>query len=562
MQWTTRALENLPELVLFLTVGLGYALGKVRLGKYSLGTIMAVLLVGMAVGYATQLQPSRELRWAFFLMFLFANGYVVGPQFARSLKSGASKSLVLSFVIVATALGLTYACANVLGLDAGMAAGLFSGAMTSAPAMGTAMDAIRALDVPSDVQEALASRISLANALTYFGGAIGILVFVSTLAPWLLRVELRKEAARLESQFGISRENAEVVSAYQKFGVRAFRVERPELAGSRVADVEGHVPGARYFVERIGRDGRILDARADEILHAGDVAVIYGRTDALLRLEAHLGPEVHDPALMGFPMRTVRVVVTNPGIMAQPLAALVSSPQFDFRSVGVRSIGRGGIEVPVGPASTLDRGDVLELTGPQRAVERAIADVGYELVPTTATNLTVVSIGIVFGTLAGLGSMTVGRTELTLGVSVGVLAAGLLCGWRHAARPTFGNLPEPAARLMIDLGLAAFVAAAGLEAGPQLIEAVGSVGVSLVASGIVVTTAPPLAALLVGHYVLRMNPILLLGGIAGAQTFTAALAALQEKSGSAVAVVGYTVPYAASNVLLTACGALVVTLVA
>ena len=195
-------------------------------------------------------------------------------------------------------------------------------------------------------------------------------------------------------------------------------------------------------------------------------------------------------------------------------------------------------------------------------MERAIAEVGYELLPTATTNLAMVSIGIVLGALAGLLSTTMGTVRLTLGVSVGVLAAGLFCGWRRAARPAFGNLPEPASRLMIDLGLAAFVACAGLEAGPQLIAAAGSVGIPLVASGIVVSIAPPLAALLVGHYVLRMNPIVLLGGIAGAQTFTAALGALQEKSGSPVAVVGYTVPYAASNVLLTAGGALIVTLVA
>ena len=223
---------------------------------------------------------------------------------------------------------------------------------------------------------------------------------------------------------------------------------------------------------------------------------------------------------------------------------------------------RGGVELPFGPASTLDRGDVLELTGPQRAVERAVAEIGYALLPTTATNLSVLGAGIVIGTIAGLPSISVGRVEIAVGVSVGVLAAGLFCGWLRTRRPTVGDLPEPALRLMIDFGLTAFVASAGLEAGPQVIDAARSMGLSLVACGIVVTMAPPLAALLVGHYLLGMNPILLLGGIAGAQTFTAALVALQEESESTVPIVGYTVPYALSNVLLTACGTLVVAFVA
>jgi putative transport protein len=115
---------------------------------------------------------------------------------------------------------------------------------------------------------------------------------------------------------------------------------------------------------------------------------------------------------------------------------------------------------------------------------------------------------------------------------------------------------------MRDIGLAVFVASVGMMAGPVFVDAAKELGLVIFLAGVAVTLVPLLAALFVGHYVLRMNPILLLGAIAGAQTYTGGLAALQEKSGSSVAVLGYTVPYAVSNILLTAFGAVVVAFLA
>jgi putative transport protein len=145
---------------------------------------------------------------------------------------------------------------------------------------------------------------------------------------------------------------------------------------------------------------------------------------------------------------------------------------------------------------------------------------------------------------------------------VGVLLFGVALGLLSSMRPTLPRLPDAAVELMRDMGLAVFVASVGMMAGPVFIHSVRELGPVIFLAGVVVTLVPQFAALLVGHYVLRMNPILLLGALAGAQTYTGALAALQEKSGSSVAVLGYTVPYAVSNILLTALGSVVVALLA
>lgn len=217
--------------------------------------------------------------------------------------------------------------------------------------------------------------------------------------------------------------------------------------------------------------------------------------------------------------------------------------------------------MPVGPMTVLHRGDVLELIGAQRAVERVAGEVGYPLRRSGATNLSIVGFGILLGALVGLPYVMLGTVKLTLSVSVGALLVGLLLGWLRSVRPAIGSIPQPALQFMTDFGLAAFVAGAGLQAGPEFMQAVGEMGISLLLAGVVVTLIPQVAALLVGRYVLKMNPLLLLGGLAGAQTFTAALAAVQEKAGSRTPVLGYTVPYAVSNILLTVCGSILVALV-
>jgi putative transport protein len=241
---------------------------------------------------------------------------------------------------------------------------------------------------------------------------------------------------------------------------------------------------------------------------------------------------------------------------------LATSQAFDFRSVGLRTLTRGGQDIPFGTLTVLNRGDVLELIGPERAVERVAADVGYVLRPSSATNLSTIGFGILAGALIGLPFVMVGNVRLTLSVSVGTLLMGLLFGWLRSVRPTFGSIPQPALQFMINFGLAAFIAGAGLQAGPEFVRAVRELGGTILGAGVVVTLLPLCAALLVGRYLLKMNPLLLLGGLAGARSFTAALAAVQDKAGSRSPVLGYTVPYATSNILLTLCGSLIVALVA
>ena len=558
--WIANTLHGSPELAMFLAVAIGYWLGNIKFGKFSLGTVTAALFAGLVIGQVG-VEMSHELRWGLFYLFLFANGYSAGPQFFRALKQDGVKPLALSLTVTVAGLAAAYAMSRLLKLDPGMSAGLVSGSLTQSSVIGTATDAIMNLSLPLEQRKLFANHVAVADALTYVFGAFGMIWFVSSVAPKLLKIDLKKEAAALDAQYGIKAETPGVYSAYRKHSARAYRVTDSAFVGKTVAEIEHNDEGLRYFVERIHRGGSILEVQPDTSLQCDDVVVVSGRIDSLLLVGPRFGTEMNDPELLDFPVAVSNVAVTNAAVVGPTLAELTVSREFDFRGIALRMLTRAGQEIPLGPATVLHRGDVLELIGPQRAVERVAHEIGYALPQSSSTKLSTVGFGILAGALIGLPYLMVGNVKLTLSVSVGALVAGLVFGWVRSVRPTFGSIPQPTLQFMIDFGLAAFVAGAGLQAGPEFVHAVRTLGVPLLLAGAVVTLVPQIATLSVGRYLLRMNPLILLGGLAGAQTFTAALAAVQEKAGSRSPVLGYTVPYAVSNILLTVCGSLIVELV-
>ena len=561
MAWIAKTLHSFPELAMFLAVAIGYWLGNIKFGKFALGTVTTALLAGLVIGQAG-VEINRELRWGLFYLFLFANGYSAGPQFFRALKQDGVKPMVLSITVAVAGLASAFTLSRMLNLDPGMSAGLVSGSLTQSSAIGTATDAIMNLALPLEQRKLLVNHIAVADALTYVFGAFGMIWFVSIIAPKLMRIDLRKEGEALDAVYGIRTTTPGVFSEYKRYGARAYHMVDSVFVGKSIAEVERNNEGVRYFVERVHRGDRILEAQPSVILQRDDVVVVSSQIDWLVRVGPRFGAEVRDSALLDFPVEVLDVVVTNGKICGPRLEDLALSEEFDFRGVGLNALTRGGQDIPFGPNTILQRGDVVKLIGRQRAVDSVASTIGYALTPSNSTTLSTVGFGILLGALIGLPFIMVGDVKLTLSVSVGALLAGLFFGWMRSVRPTFGNIPQPALQFMIDFGLAAFVAGAGLQAGPEFVRAVKELGIPLLLAGVVVTLTPQFVALVVGRYLLKMNPLLLLGGLAGAQTFTAALAAVQEKAGSRAPVLGYTVPYAVSNILLTVCGSIIVALVA
>lgn len=557
IEWFVSALRSNPELALFLSIGLGFWIGSWKLGQFSLGGVTGSLLAALLVGQLNVEVPGL-VKTVLFMLFLFGTGYSVGPQFFRSLKGDGLRSLAFTIVHCGAGLAVAYFMARLLGLDLGLSAGLLSGGLTQSAAIGTATEAIMALPLPDAERQMLVSHIAVADALSYLFGVVAPIVFLGSIAPRMMGIDLKAEAAALESKLGIKRVAPNVTSAYQRFAFRAHRVESAEVIGKRATEVEVIRPDGRMFVERLRRGDRIIPVGPDTRVERGDILVLYGRREVVLEVGPRLGPEVDDPELLDFPIEVARVVVTNPEITGRSFSELASWPP--ARGVGVRSVTRGGQEIPISPETVMDLGDVIELVGPQPTVERAAREIGQVEIPTASTNLMLLGIGIVIGAFVGLPYLMLGSLKLSLTTSVGVLLAGLFFGWFYSVKPALGKIPDASVNLMTQLGLAGFVAVVGLHAGPIFIDAVRDAGPRLLLGGAVVTSVPLLVAFAFGRYFLRMHPVLLIGAMAGGQTLTPALVAIQEKAESQTPVLGYTVPYALANILLTMWGTFMVLL--
>ncbi|HEV8201962.1 MAG TPA: aspartate-alanine antiporter [Candidatus Polarisedimenticolia bacterium] len=556
MTWVVTALRTHPELAIFLTLACGFVLGRIRLGGFTLGNVVGTLIAGVVIGQlAIPVDPLVKV--VFFDLFLFATGYKVGPQFIRGLGKGAIPQVVVTVVLCVTSLAATLIAAKAFGYDCGTAAGLLAGAFTESTVIGTAGDTIGRLGLAPAETERLLNNIPIAYAVSYLVGTGFVVWFLSSLAPRLLRIDLKAEAKKLqqELQGGGPEDEEGEEPAYREWSMRSYRLGASRAGGTVRAFEESFAP-ERVFVERIRRGRKILVAAPEAKLAEGDVVAIAARRRVLAGgLEG--GAEVDDRRLLDFPVATLDVVLTNRELVDVTMRQVAER---HGRGVALESLVRGGQEIPFTASTRLERGDLLRLSGALRDVERAGKALGYIERPSSATDVVFVGLGIFAGGLFGLLSIDVAGLPLMLTASGGALVMGLLFGWLRSVRPTFGRIPEPALWVFDTVGLAVFIGVVGLNAGPGFVAGLKQTGPSLLLVGFVVAVVPHLVAILVGRFLLKMNPLILLGACSGAGTVTAALRSIQDEAQSKLPVLGYTVPYAIGNVLLTAWGPVIVLL--
>ena len=562
LAWLEQFLVRYPELALFLVIAGGYWIGSFKVGAFSLGPVTGALFVGLFVGQFAHVPVSGMTKSFLFLLFLFGIGYSVGPQFMQALKRDGLGPILLAVVVAITGLTASILVAKVLGLDPGFAAGLMSGALTHSAAMGTATDAINALPLPEADRALLVAHVAVADAVCYIFGYAGVILFCTVIAPALLKIDLRTEALKLEQALGMKRATPGLASAWRKFDLRAYRLaENSPLAGLTVAAAEARVPEHRLFIQRLRQGERIFEAASDMTLRAGDVIAISGPREVMVELVGPRADEVEDRELLDLPVLAADVLLMSPKVGDRTLADL--SAEEWTRGLYLRSVSRGGQEVPIAGNLALQRGDLLRLVGPEPVVQKAAATIGAIVAPNPTIDFIVLGLAIFLGGVVGvLLTFSVGGIKISLSTSVGTLLAGLLVGHLRTRYPLFGRIPDGAIAFMTSLGLAAFVGLTGIHAGPIFLSALKEAGFGLLLGGIVVTLAPQIVGLAFGHFALRMNPILLLGALTGAQTVTAAMAAVQERSGSPVAVLGYTPAYPIANILLTTWGTIMVAVIA
>jgi putative transport protein len=579
MEWIHQIFTKSPEIALFLSLAAGYFIGQINFGKFQLGGVGGSLLAAVVISQFG-VQIDNGVKSVMFAIFIYAVGYDSGPQFFNSLSRKTLREIAMAVFLAVSALVTVLICAKLFGLNKGIAAGLAGGALTQSAIIGTAGDAIARLGLPLAETKSLQSDVAIAYAVTYVFGSLGAIIVCVNILPKFMGQGLREAAIEAEKSLagGTVAHGPGQTAALPELVGRAYRITGGNAGGSpagsgsglgsggaagrTVAEVE--LAGSDMItIERIRRAGKALEPRPDVMLQADDVVLVVGRREVMVAAAGDIGVEVADTDGISVVMQNRQGVFTRKGMNHMTIAAVRTTVDRDLRhGVFMQEIRRADQPLPILPETKLEHGDVITFYGSPQDTKRAVDAAGYELPVTNKTDFIYMGVGIVLGLLIGLIVVKVGGVPLTLGSGGGCLLAGLLFGWMRGKHPMYGVMPSAASQLMKDFGLAAFVAAVGLNSGLQAVVTVKQSGMTIFLLGVVVTVVPLILTMLFGRYVLKYNnAALLAGALTGSRSANPAFGALLDKTESAVPTVPFAITYALANVLLTLLGPLLVGLV-
>ena len=549
-------------LMLFSVVGLGYLIGRIKIGSIELGSTTGVLVAGLLFGhFGFDSHPILGVMG--FSLFIFTVGLQAGPSFFSVFLADGSKYVVLAFVVGTTAFLLAVGAGRLIGLEFGMSAGLLAGALTSTPTLAGAQDALlgghAALPDGMSVDRAM-ENVSVGYAITYIFGTMGLILLIRYF-PTAIGIDLPREAARLARERGFVGSRTPQDAADRAPIIRAYRVADADDAVDPVVGKTAEelmISRARSFhILRVRRGGQILEATPDLVVEKGDIISGIAPVGRHVERPETLGTEVLDADLLDFQITTKEIVVLNDVAVGHPLKELDLVLK---HGCFVRGIRRAGIDLPVQEGMVLNKGDQLWVTGEEGRLHDLADRVGCVEAEITDTDFLTFSLGIGAGVLLGTIMVKVGNVSIGLGSAGGLLLVGIVIGFLRSIYPTFGGVPAAARSVLMEFGLVLFMAGVGLQAGGGIVEGLRAAGPQLVAAGIVVTIVPVLVGYLFGRRVLELNPALLLGSITGAMTSTPALNVVRDAARSEIPALGYAGTYTFANVLLTLAGTIMVRL--
>lgn len=550
-------LKDHPELVLFVSLALGYLVGKLRVGPLTLGGICGTLIVSLLLGAWTKAHVSDDVKTVFFALFIFALGYMAGPQFFRNLNKKSLRFFVLCGIELVCVIGIALGLASWFDLDVGTASGILAGAATESAVVGTATESIGKLsDLTAAQITEYQGNVATAYTVCYLFGLITIVLYTSQIMPMMMRINLR-DAARELWERTRSRGSLEADERPALPGMvgRTYLVTTAD--GRTVGDLRSSF-GERVTVEAVKRGSKVLDVAPGLELTLSDLVLLVGRRANVIDAGRIVGPETPGVPGLDSPLASREVSVTDKALDGKSVDEVQKAyPEFYEDGVYVTDITRGDQDMPATGDTVLHRGDVLTLVGARSGLNKLVARIG-SVVKNDATDFIYLGLGIAAGSLLGQVVVKFGDIPMSLGTGGGCLISGLLFGWFRSRSQTFGAFPPQAASTIKDMGLAVFIACTGLVSGPQAWPLIKEYGALLPFAGIAMVLIPATISLIVGRKLLKIEKPLLIGAIAGQQCSTPAITAVTQVAQSSVPMLGYTITYALSNFLLPLTGPVLV----
>lgn len=554
MDWLAQIFRSHPVIPVFLTIGLGFWLGRLKYRSFSLGPVAATLLIGVLIGQLDIKIPDA-VKSIFFMLFLFSIAYSVGPQFFRSFRGQGLKQVAFAVVEALVCAGTVIGAAYLMGYDSGIALGMFAGSQTSSASLGVSSETIRNMALAASQKEYLLAMIPASYAVTYVFGTAGSAWFLSSIGPMLLgglkKVKAETAAIEAEMDSGEFRVQAGYIVAERPVSFRAYQAESAFFDKPRtVAEIEAMFAsaGERIFVERLRIKGEIREPAPGLKVYRGDTVVLSGRREQMVDQEHPLGPEIADHELLSFGAERLPVTIAKNAVCGITIADLRAR---DFmQGVIISSLTRNNIALPLRSRTRIERGDVITLVGLSRDVNTAVENIGYSDRQTDQTDMVFLGLGLACGCFAGALSFRLNGIPLTLSVTGGALLSGLVLGWLRNRRPTFGRIPAPVIWLFDNLGLNVFIAVVGISSGATFIAGIREAGIGLLGVGIGCTLFALSLNILIARKIFRFSSPETLGCVAGARCGVASIGAIQDALESTVPAIGYTVTYAVANLIL------------
>lgn len=548
-------LRQHPLIPIFLTLGLGFWLGKVKIKGFALGSVAATLIVGVIIGQMKIAVPDI-LKNVFFLFFLFSVGYGVGPQFFRSMRGPGLKMAAFSVVGAMVCAGIVIAASYLMGYDTAIATGLFAGSQTVSACLGMVSDTVKELPMDDNARASMLALIPACYAVTYIFGTVGSAWFLSTIAPKMMggMDKVKEDVARIEQLMDKGNEITDpgIIPARRPVIFRAFKAESDFFDTPRSAsEIHDYYQkaGVRLLVERARINGKVMNPSKYNLISKGDEVVLGGRAEVLVALKDAPGKEVYDPELLNFGAEKTPVTISSKGKAdGITLEKLRSFPEME--RVIVSSIKRTGMTIPVLAQTELHAGDILTLVGWPQDVAVAASVIGYADPASDSTDMVFVGLGIALGCIIGALSIKINGIPMSLGMSVGALISGLSLGWLRTRRPIFGHIPSSVLWIFNNLGVNMFIAILGLVAGGALIQGLKTAGPLILLVGALLTIIGLIINIFIARKLFRFSTPVTLGCVAGARLSVASIGAIQNVLQSDVPNLGYTVTYAVANIAL------------
>lgn len=533
LEGLARYLTGNPLIAVFLCLGIGGLVGKIKIGSFSLGATASTLITAMGLslwaGQYGTFVIDKNLRTVFFAMFAFALGFDVGPSFFKALCSSGVKIVLLAVSYAAAAGVLTFGAGKLLEYDAATMTGLFAGAFTSSAVIG---------DEP-------AKSVLLAYTMTYFIGTIASIVFVRYLLPAMMKIDLLKETKKkADSMSGESAAASDRLGIVQ---VRAFSVERGSAMIGRTAEAVELAVGGAAEIETVHRaDGAFAPGQSD-VFSEGDVLTMVGDLAALEKLDELGLREVADAKYFRIAQKEAQIVLTTD--VDEEIRRTLTA-----HGIFVKEVERGGKRKRSTKEIDFVKGDILHVYGPENAVKQAVQRLGYLKDNGITTDVPFFSFALMLGLMIGSISFAVMGRQVGLGASFGALVIGLICGWGYDRYPKVGHISESTRWFIKSIGLNLYIAALGLTSALTVGQLLSVNNLALMLVGAVLAVGARIPVMLFGRYVLKLDTVDLVGGICGSGTNTPALNAVAEYTGSSLYALSFAPGYAVGNVLLIVAG--------